>query len=89
MIPPLAAIQPAPIDPVRQGWSLPAMLTLLGVILVGSLLLIIVLRSTRRARDIESRRPPADPRDPWTESARRMSDSIIDFDPADPENPAH
>lgn len=86
MIPLLAAIQPPPPDPVRQGWSLLAMLTLLGVIVVGSLLLIIVLRRTRRARTIESRRPPVDPRDPWTESARRMSDSVLDFDPSDLED---
>lgn len=82
------AAQSAPIDEaVRQGWSLLTMLSILGIILVATLLLVVVLRRTRRAREIESRRSPIDPRDPWTESAKRLDDPIIDYDM--PEDPPH
>ncbi len=70
----------------REGWSLLAMLSILGLILVFSMLLIIVLRRTRSARQIESRAPEPDPVDPWAESANRMSDSIIEYDESDEEN---
>ena len=71
---------PAREQAAREGWSLLAMLSILGVLLIFSLILFIVLRRTRKARVIESRAPPTDPRDPWTESAKRMSDSIVEYD---------
>jgi len=82
--PPLEPIGEA----VRQGWSLLAMLAILAVILVATLLLVVVLRRTRRSRVVDSRLPPVDPRDPWAESAKRMSDSIVDYDqPGTDEDP--
>ncbi|MDF1809193.1 MAG: hypothetical protein P1U42_05800 [Phycisphaerales bacterium] len=69
----------------RRGYSMILMLSLLGILFIGMLTLIIVLR---RARQRKESQPKADSTvhvDAWAESGKRFDTSITEIDVSEDE----
>lgn len=76
---------------MRKGMSMLLLVSILTLILLLSLTVIVIQRRSRRRRSIKTRSAPPHPEvDPWTESARRLDDSLTtidDFDDLDDDLP--
>ena len=73
---------------MRKGMSMLLLVSLLTLIVMLSLTMIIVQRRLRRRRAIKTKSAPPHPEvDPWTESARRLDDSLTTIDDFDDEYP--
>ncbi len=71
---------------MRKGMSMLLLVTILTLIVMLSLTMIVLQRRSRRRRSIKTRSAPPHPEvDPWTESARRLDDSLTTIDDLDDE----
>jgi len=64
----------------RRGYSMILMLSLLGILLIGMLTLIIVLRRARRRSESQPKGDPTTHVDAWVESGKRFDSSITEID---------
>lgn len=66
---PVVSIPP---EATRRGWAMFALVTLLGITLVGTAAMLALLNKRRRRKRKQRPVRAADPRDPWQVSAERM-----------------
>jgi beta-lactamase regulating signal transducer with metallopeptidase domain len=67
-------------DAYRRGFTMIALVTILGLILVMMLAMIVVLRRSSRRKQARSKPKSIEHVDAWSEAGRRFDDSIVEIE---------